>query len=599
MKKLSLTLLVTWIFIIGIQAQNVHRIKDVNFSGNEVLTDEELLDKMNSQPKKSLEKLFFWKKRPDFIKSALDEDIDRLVSHYNRNGFLEPQISYDLDSSRSGRLIEINIKILENRFVRIRDLTFTLAGDSTTTALLDSLKPSLVLKEGQRFRDDDVFETERVLKRSFSDHGYPFTSVNHDISLIADDLTADLTFEVSAGQRSYFGGVEITGDSLIPERFIRKYLLFSEGGLYMQSKIDSTQQDVFDTDLFQYVVIASRKDSVENDHIPVEILVKELPRWKLEAGAGYGTEDKLRLAAELTKLNFLGGARRLIVDAKTSYFMPFSIDARFVQPDFLYPRLDLILNPFFLREREISYSIDRIGGGIRLIYRFRNNLNSHFSYAYERDRLLEVSDLLLDPDELKHNKSIFSVGGEINSSDDPFYPSRGHRIDGTASFAGLGFKGAVRFYKAELTYIKYVPLTKDVIVATKIRGGVLQTTRAEQRTPIEERFYLGGASSLRGWGRRRISPLNESGFALGGNTMAEGSIELRFPIYELLHGAMFTDVGGVWYDSYSVDLQELHYNAGLGLRVRTPIGPVRLDLATPVINDRFDLQFFISVGHAF
>ncbi|HLN54586.1 MAG TPA: outer membrane protein assembly factor BamA [Bacteroidales bacterium] len=599
MKIVSLSILLICILVTPLSAQKVHRIKDVDFKGNKILTEDELLGQMNTQPKKSLEKLFFWKKRPDFIETSLEEDINRLKSYYNRNGFLHPEISFSLDSSRSGRLINITINIVENEFVQTGNVEFNLSGDRLTDALLDSLRTRLPVKEGKRFRDDDVFETEKLLKRSFSDHGYPFTTVKHSISLRDSNLYADLSFNVNAGERSYFGNITVSGDSLIPEKFIRKYVLFSEGGLYMQNKIDSTQQDIFGTDLFRYVVIASKKDSVLNDRIPVEILVKELPRWRLEAGAGYGTEDKLRLAAELTKLNFLGGARRLIVNGKTSYYLPFSMDVRFVQPDFAFPRLDLVLNPFFLREREISYTIDRMGGGIRFIYTFRNNFSSHFSYAFERDRILKLSDITIDSSELKHNKSVFSLGGELNLANDPFYPSKGYRMEGTASLAGLGYRAAVHFYKLEFSYVKYFTIDKDVILATKFRSGVLQTTRKLQRTPIEERFYLGGASSLRGWGRHRISPLSESGIALGGNTMLEESVELRFPIYELLHGAVFMDAGDVWYNSYQYDFGSFHYDAGLGLRLRTPIGPVRLDFATPVINDRFNLQFFISVGQPF
>ncbi|HEX2968343.1 MAG TPA: BamA/TamA family outer membrane protein [Bacteroidales bacterium] len=599
MRILVLVIVTIWICNIVSPAQNVHRVKDINFTGNEIIPDDELLGQMNTQPKKSIEKIFFWKKRPDFIKSVLDEDINRLSDYYNRNGFLSPEVSFTLDSSGSGRLISIKIQISENDYVTIGNVATQLTGDRITSALLDSLKPHLPVRQGERFRDVDVYDSEKLIRRTFSDHGYPFTTVSHKINLNKDRLSASVDLETDAGKRSYFGDVTITGDSVIPERFIRKYVVFSKGGLFRQSSIDTTQQDIFNTDLFQYVVIASRKDSVQNDQIPVEIIVKELPRWKLEAGAGYGTEDKLRLAAEVTKINFLGGARRLIVNGKTSYFIPFSLDVRFIQPDFLTRKLDLILNPFFLREREINYKIDRMGGSIRFVYQFRNNISTHFSYSFERDRLLELNDLQIDPSELRHNKSVFTLGGTLNSSNDPFYPSRGNKIDGTASLAGLGYSGAVHYYKIDLSYIRYLSFAKDVILATKLHAGFLETTRSGQRTPIEERFYLGGASSLRGWGRHRISPLSETGLALGGNTMAEASAELRFPIYELLHGAIFTDAGDVWYPSYHIDLKTLHYDAGLGLRVRTPIGPVRLDFASPVINDGFRLQFFISVGNAF
>jgi outer membrane translocation and assembly module TamA len=81
--------------------------------------------------------------------------------------------------------------------------------------------------------------------------------------------------------------------------------------------------------------------------------------------------------------------------------------------------------------------------------------------------------------------------------------------------------------------------------------------------------------------------------------MLEAGVELRFPVYDILHGAVFADAGNVWSPSYRYSLSDIHYDAGVGLRVKTPIGPVRLDFATPVINDKAGLQFFISVGNAF
>jgi outer membrane protein assembly complex protein YaeT len=575
------------------------RVKGVHFEGNDILEDDELLDQMNTQPKKSLEKILFWKKRPDFIMSAFEADIDRLRSYYQRNGFLDPEISFSIDSLRSGKLVDLTITIAENEFVRNGRIRIDLTGDMAAAPIMDSVRSVIPLKTGERFTDENVFLTENMITDAFSDNGYPFISADYNINVNRDSLIADVFFNASTGNKSFFGDVTITGDSLIPERFIKKYQRFSTGEMYSQQKVDSTQQDLYGTNLYQYVVLTSKKDSVEENRIPVEIVVKELPRWKLETGIGYGSEDRIRLAAELTRRNFLGGARKLILDVKTSYFLPFSFDIRFVQPDFLLPKLDLIINPFYLRERRPGYRIDRGGGGVNLVYKITRKLDANLSYAFEHDRIIEILDTRLDPSELKHNKSVFSLGSRYNSTNDLFYPSTGYKIEVTTSLAGLGYRNAVHYYKAEATFIKYFSLAEDLVLATKIKTGVIETTRREQRTPVEERFLLGGASSLRGWPRFGISPLTENGVALGGNTMLEGSAELRFPVYEIVHGAVFADAGNAWRNSYQYDLESIHYNAGIGLRIRTPIGPLRLDFATPVISDNFSFQFFISIGHAF
>lgn len=591
--------LLLFLGVVSLQAgaQNL-RLKRVTFSGNETLSDDILLDQMNSRPKKGIQKLLFWKKSPEFIPSALQEDTERLGSFYIRNGFINPELSYKLDTI-SARKIKAVINITENSFIRNADPVFNLKGDSAISYLSDSLLKVIPLKGGERFTDEGVLNSVDLVKRTFSDYGYPYSTVKYDIKVNKDSLIADVTFNIDPGDKSFFGGTEIRGDSIVSEKFVRKYFLFSEGDLFSQKKIDRTQQDLFGTDLFQFVVLSPLKDSAINNRIPVNVLLRELPRWRLETGIGYGSEDKLRLSAQVTRLNFLGGTRRVILNLKTSYFLPFSFDLRFVQPWFLIPKLDLVLNPFYMREREISYRIDRIGGSVSFLYRLGRNLNANFSYAYENDKILELSDLQLDPSELKHNKSVFTIGSQVNTSDDPFYPSQGYRINANVSYAGVGSRGNIHYYKLDLTFIRYILLAKDLVFAMRMTSGVIQATQNSIRTPVEERFFLGGANSLRGWGRRRISPLNESGVPAGGNTMAEGSGELRFPMYDILSGVIFFEAGNSWRDTYAYDFTSLKYDAGLGIRLRTPVGPLRLDFATPVINDRFNLQFFISVGHAF
>jgi outer membrane protein insertion porin family len=599
MKVLNVTIIFTLLLCLpaAVIAQQSLKLSSVKFEGNKILTDGELLDQMNSRPKKTFEKIFFWKKRPDLVEPVLQDDISRLQSFYNRNGFLNPEISYKTDIS--GKKVRVAITIKENGFVKISKIDFNLEGDSLSAHLLDSLRPKLPLKDGNRFTDKDVFDSEALLKKGFSDLGYPFVNAGHKIEVEKEKLLCSVFLNINAGARSFFDGVSIKGDSLIPEKFIRKYVMFSEDQLYSAKKINKTQQDIFGTGLFRYVVLSSQKDSVKDNRIPVNIMVKELPVWQLEAGVGYGTEDRLRLAGQLTKLNFLGGARKIIINAKTSYFVPYSFDVRFVQPDIFFPKLDFVLNPFALREREISYRIDRWGSSINFLYRLSKIFNGQVSYSFEHVKLLQPGDVLPDSIGLKHNKSVFGIGGRIDLSNDPFYPSRGFKINVNLSYAIPGFGSRLHYYKAELSLIDYLSLDRDVTLATKLSTGFIRSVSSSVSTPVEERFYLGGASSLRGWGRHRISPVDEAGLALGGNTMLEASAELRYPVYDIIHGVIFMDAGNAWAGNFRYDLTSLHYDAGIGLRLRTPIGPVRVDFATPVINDSFRLQFFISVGQAF
>ena len=127
--------------------------------------------------------------------------------------------------------------------------------------------------------------------------------------------------------------------------------------------------------------------------------------------------------------------------------------------------------------------------------------------------------------------------------------------------------------------------------------------------PFSKKYFLGGASSLRGWGRYEVSPLGGSGAPIGGNTLFAFSTEARLALRGKLGGVLFLDAGDVWTDSQSIDLGAIRYAVGTGLRYETPVGPVRLDFGyqlNPIdglqINGASQLRpwrVHFSIGQAF
>lgn len=596
-KKFAL-LAVVILFSQKLFSQKEYRLNSVKFEGNKILSNDQLQKQINTPSKKTYEKLYIWKRNPEFTSFVLENDINRLKTYYNRNGFLNTQISYSLDTLKHRRL-NVSIKIEENDYIRINNVNVNFNSDTLNDEIKNAIRTKILLKTNDRFIDENVFKTELLIHETFANKGFPFSTIDYKIKLLPDKQHSDISFDIHSGNRCFFGEISVYGDSIVPRKFINKYIRFSRRELYNQTIIDKTQQDLFETELFQYVVIRPLKDSVKQNQIPIDVLIKELPRWAFETGIGYGTDDRFRLSVILTRLNLFGGTRKLILKAKTSYYTPYNFELKFIQPNIFIQDLNLVVNPFYVQEREESYEIERIGGGVTFQYQISKKLNTGLTYSLEKDNLLEISDLQLNENELKHNKSSITWGTQFVSTKNIFNPKQGSKINSNISYSGLGFNSQFHYYKIDFTFRKYFSLNQLVTLATKIKAGVMQTLMHDPETPIEDRYFAGGASSLRGWGRNDIYPFNMDGFAIGGNSLLEGSIEMRYPIYDILGGALFLDFGNVWAGSYQYELNSLNYNMGLGLRVKTPIGPVRVDMATPIINDNFAFQFFISVGHAF
>ena len=579
--------------------QEDHVVKKIEFHGNEPIPGELLLNQMNSRGETLIEKLKFWKKEPVLSSFMLKEDVERLRTFYQRNGYLDPEVTYNINWNKKKATIHINIETGEP--VLIRDVAYSDLTDEEKTAILSKAIRNQPFSKGYRFVDTKILEYEAEISKKFHNNGYPFIEVKRELDVDTSIRKVDIHYDINPHVKAYFGETLIKGDSLVEESFIRKQLKFNPGEIYSQEKIEKTQQKLFNTDIFSYVVIRPQKDQVKQKSIPISVELEELPPWSLEAGLGYGTEDRLRVSARLTKLHFLGGARKFIFTGKRSHFYPVSLETKLIQPNLLTDNLNLILNPFYISENETSYRVERLGSGLTLQQIFSPSTTGFFMYSLERNFLENKTESDSISGKIRkdiHNKSGITIGMTRNTTNNPFSPTKGWKFNGNFTLMGIGFKSKYDYYKSEIGINRYYQLDKDWILAGKLNAGFIKPFSGDE-SPIEDRFLIGGASSLRGWGRHQIAPKNEEGKLIGGNSMLEGSLELRFPIYDIFSGVTFMDAGNVWNDAFDYDLKQLRYNAGLGLRVNTPIGPVRLDFATPVFENRFRLQFFVSIGHAF
>ena len=169
----------------------------------------------------------------------------------------------------------------------------------------------------------------------------------------------------------------------------------------------------------------------------------------------------------------------------------------------------------------------------------------------------------------------------------------------TAEQVGLG--GDFDFYKLQGEAKWYHLLTSQIVFASRLKLGVADPFGRSTEVPLFERFYAGGANSVRGYGRHRLGPLSASDDPVGGRSLVEGSLELRRQFSEKIGGALFLDFGQVSRRSFDLPFDDLRYAAGFGVRYTTPVGPVRLDLGFPFSPPRGDQpwQVHFSIGQFF
>jgi outer membrane protein assembly factor BamA len=245
---------------------------------------------------------------------------------------------------------------------------------------------------------------------------------------------------------------------------------------------------------------------------------------------------------------------------------------------------------------EPVYSQNTVGG--RAILRYeptpQNVASASFIHEYEtssvdaevllpenfkyRDELISLG---LDPRGFDTDGTLVAVAFDLgrNTTNNLLDARRGYVVNARLERAGHWMGGTYDYWSTTLEGRHYHAVGDLFVVANRLSLGSIEPAgEVDLNVPFHKRFFLGGASSNRGWGRFEVSPLSGFGFPIGGLSMLDGSAEIRFPVWSDLGGVLFLDYSNVWMQAFSFDLDDLRYSVGPGLRYRTPIGPVRIDL---------------------
>ena len=458
------------------------------------------------------------------------------------------------------------------------------------------------LQPGSRFRDAALQSDQATIVGVFADNAHPYVSASPSLEVSQDQRQVTIQWVIDPGRQARFGEVSILGNERFAETMLSQRVEIQPGTPFRESLLRQSEGELYALTLFRTVTSKPLYGSAHGDSIPIQITVQEASPFRGHFSVGYGREERFRFGVNLTWRGILQTSSRLEIDFKRSELEPYSISGRFVKPDFLLRRLTFVAYPFIRRETEPSYKANRRGIRLSLEHPLVGRLDGVFSYTIEQTEL-DTSTISLVTREQSvqplYNKSSFTFGLLFNSSRPPFNPDRGVNLTLYQTFSGRGFDSPYQFSRTLLDIRNYTGLTQALTLAWRLKVGFLISQEDDQFVPVEERYFSGGSTSVRGWSRYELGPRDASGVPIGGNSLLEGSIELRFPIWAILSGVAFTDFGNVWIPSLTYKVDEVRFAAGTGLRVGTPVGPIRFDYALQLGGGKGASQFFFSFGHAF
>jgi outer membrane protein insertion porin family len=590
-------------------AQEGYELNNLYFNGNESFSDDELINQTSLHTLSWFEKTILMKDKFIFSEEYLEVDLNKIIRFYQQHGFIRTQITYHYpEIDHENRTLDLEIIITEETYVSVQELNYIIQSEGQKSthiadSLFNTLRPDLTLQPGQRFQDSYLETDKNRILNHFLNNGFAYVEADFEINLNDDETAIELIWKVTPGPRCYFGQIKIVGEEDNLKSLIQDRIEFNTGNLYKKVLIDTTQQSIYSLGLFQVVTVTVLLDKQKTPILPVQITVKEAPSITTRFGVGYGTEAKFRVFGDIVKISFLGGTRRLQLLLAYSAIEPYNIDLRFIQPSFLTRSLTLVLNPYMRKQDEPGFKVARKGAKSTFLYTFIDRLTSSITYTYE-DVVRDTVDLNLhlqlfdDRYTGLYDKSMINLGLNWDTSYPLFTPERGFLSSINFQYNGVITAVDFPFQKTILDLRTYQKLS-STIVALRVKIGGIVPIRNNQFIPVEERFYAGGSYSVRGWARQRLGPIDPFGNPVGGQSLFEFSTEFRYPIYDIIRGVAFMDCGNVWLESYTWKLKKLRYSLGVGIRITTPIGPARLDVARPIFDEETKVQFHFSVGHAF
>lgn len=567
-----------------------YRLRHVRFDGNERIADDRLRDEMMTAPAR----WFPWPRSGFLVGEVLREDRERLAFFYRRQGFHSAKVvdtRRELDEDDGSVVVTIVIEEGPRTMVREVDTT-----SIPPEAKLEepALRPGEPL-DPEAVKADRASITAALLRAG---HARPVVEAVIDEEPAGDDVEAAVTWRIDPGPRQEIGRIIVQRNVETRSKAIRRALPFKEGDPLVVENLLQGQVDVYQLGLFRSVSIepiTPEEEAVRD----VAVIVSERPAGTLELGAGYNTRDGVQALADVGYKNIGGMGRRVNLRGE------FSLDPTAFTPDqyllslgFVEPRLfdsKWKYKGNLIGERSTQtvdkYSIKRFAFLNIFDRALAKDVNAGLEAQFELSRIFDVKPDAAVTGADKGNLRTVALTPYVlyDTRDDPFSPTRG-LIDNVRLRYGLPGLSTVHFTKLTTQHTHFVSLADEVVLTYSARVGWGRAFSGADFLPIRERFFLGGRTTVRGFGENSIGPRGSQGSEVGGDLSLNLNLELQVPLLYGLGAAFFVDGGGVYLvqcDSAcrskegitgaTVTWENFRRSAGLGLRYNTPVGPIALD----------------------
>ncbi|WP_438864183.1 outer membrane protein assembly factor BamA [Neptunicella sp.] len=576
-------------------------IKQINFVGNDVFPDKELLEQMELQ---------FGAPWWDFMaetryqKQKLSGDMETIRSYYMDRGYLR----YNMDSTQVAMTpdktgIYITFNITEGEKYHISEIE--LAGDLLGNE--EAIKVLMPLREGQLYNLAMVTYTEEFISKYLGRFGYAFPTVTTIPEINDEDKTVKLRLSVEPGQRIYVRRINFKGNKVTADEVFRREVVQMEGSWLSNTALEASKNSMSRLTYVEEADFETIRIPGQDDKVDVDFTVKEQASGSFNAGIGYGDRTKLSLQAGIQQNNFLGTGNQLALNLNTISYQS-SINLSYTDPYFTIDGISLGGSVFYTEfdagsANLVQYNSKTYGVGLNFGYPVNqfNRLNFGITYKHQEvsqlqryEQIRNFYDVFADPENpdssLTFNTFQLSAGWYRSTLNRGIFPTAGSSQRATISATTPN--SDLTYYKVNFDTKFYFPLSQNQRWSFLSRlqlsygNGYGKIDGHDQFLPFFEYFSTGGSDSLRGFENNTVGPkgilrypstikdpngnsivlgpendsINMSQRSFGGNALALAGLELIVPtpfveadFDNSVRTSLFIDAGNLWDTEFNID----------------------------------------------
>lgn len=534
-----------------------------------------------------------------WIDSEIANEKQRLLAHFVQEGHSAARVTHE-ESGEPGSA-RVIFKIIPGSLTTIGSVALRGApppADRTQAAAIE-----LLSREGVPLRNADLARDRSALLTSLRDDGYVDARVEVATDFSDDQTSVAVTFDVTPGPRIRVGRILVVGLEDTKESVVLRESRVKEGDFLSYQKLLDTQSGLSGTGLFANVQI--REIPTQDDRRDLIIQVTEGARTTIVPGLGYGETNKWRASVELSRLNISGLGRTASLFLRSS--LKGSRALLTLTEPYAFGRRQAVNLRFYAEDDRYrdTFGFNRLGFQAQTIFALRSaNFLVQYTFQKTSTTNVETDCAEINRDLCDGKISGPSLGFVHDTRNDALDPRRGtlFSVDTLLSAAALGGDS---FVKGSALVARYEEVRAGTVVAGAVRVGLSRAFGDSVELPLPERFFAGGAALMRGFKVDEVGPgtfnLDNVFVPAGGNALLAAALEVRVDVTRTIGFQAFAETGNVYSRVSAIKLKDLREVAGVGLRFRSPFGPLRVDWGFKLDRRPGEglHEWHLGVGYAF